>query len=67
MAAESPNAAEEMVKSYKGDAKLKSSEEAEQLCAWLACAEGLAPLGAFSPKVDSVERNGYYNPDQSMA
>ncbi|CAE7607451.1 SDR1 [Symbiodinium natans] len=43
----------EMVKTYRGDAKLKSVEEGGDVCAWLAC----------SPAID----NGYYNPDRSMA
>ncbi|CAK9018745.1 Carbonyl reductase [NADPH] 3 (NADPH-dependent carbonyl reductase 3) [Durusdinium trenchii] len=43
----------EMVKSYKGDSKLKSVDEGGDLCAWLAC----------SPAVE----NGYYNPDRTRA
>ncbi|CAE7711481.1 Cbr3 [Symbiodinium sp. CCMP2592] len=42
----------EMVKSYRGDSKLKSVEEGGDVCAWLACC----------PSID----NGYYNPDRSM-
>eukprot|EP00439_Symbiodinium_sp_Y106_P055178 s2523_g7.t1 len=42
----------EMVKSYRGDSKLKSVEEGGDVCAWLACCPSI--------------NNGYYNPDRSI-